>query len=146
MSLVEWFGERLSSGPIGTVETGAPDPGHWHPRLVVARGILGTLVLGLAVGGLISVTDSVVQATLALGSLGVYCFVAYHITPHPDYANVGWLRGLVNNPFRISDDLNRWLVLLRVLLWPGRFVTVSLRDLGWLLRGRRVLVLPTYDE
>jgi hypothetical protein len=52
----------------------------------------------------------------------------------------------VNNPFRLSDNLNRWLIFARVALWPGRFVATSIRDLVRHARGERVMMLPPRDD
>jgi aminoglycoside phosphotransferase (APT) family kinase protein len=56
----------------------------------------------------------------------VYLGVAYVVHPAPNRDNMGWLGGLVDNPFRVSDGVNRLLAVFLVLLWPGRFVAESL--------------------
>jgi hypothetical protein len=47
---------------------------------------------------------------------------------------VGWLGGLLNHPFRISDDVNRWLVIFFILLLPGKLVMFAFQTLYRLLR------------
>jgi hypothetical protein len=44
--------------------------------------------------------------------------------------------GLVNHPFRYSDNINRFLLLLRVALAPGRWIVAALLDLASSGRGR----------
>ena len=51
---------------------------------------------------------------------------SYFLHPEPDYSNLGWFGGLIDNPFRYSDDLNRGLAFLFTFLWPGRFVANAL--------------------
>ncbi|WP_266213722.1 hypothetical protein [Paraliomyxa miuraensis] len=64
------------------------------------------------------------------GILLAYLLVAYFIRPRPDFDNIGWLGGLIDNPFRYSDDINRFLMFLMVVLLPGRFVSDSLVELA----------------
>jgi hypothetical protein len=42
--------------------------------------------------------------------------------------NLGLLGGAFDHPFRYWDDLNRQLLLLLILLWPGRFIAESIVD------------------
>jgi len=58
----------------------------------------------------------------------IYLAIAYHVHPQPDMENIGWLGGLLDHPFRYSDDINRFLVFLVILLWPGRFIAESFVD------------------
>jgi hypothetical protein len=74
-----------------------------------------------------------------LGLLGFYLFVAFVINPKPDPRNVGWAGGLIDHPLRWSDDQNRMLFGLKVLLLPGRFAVAGVRDLlsfAWWPRDR----------
>jgi hypothetical protein len=146
MSLLEWLGERRSPGPLGTVESGPPEPGNWHPGFIVVCGVIAAAMLSGAIGWLFSVIDSRGDFALSVFLVALYCALGYWINPRPDYSNVGLLGGVVDHPFKWSDDYNRWLVFLRILLWPGRFISVSLRDVVLVARGRRTLVLPPRDD
>jgi hypothetical protein len=43
----------------------------------------------------------------------------------------------MDNPFRISDDINRSLVLLLIILWPGGLIGTGLLALvRWLAAAR----------
>jgi len=53
---------------------------------------------------------------------------------HSVAAGVGWLGGLVDHPFRYSDDVNRILLFLLVILLPGRFLSETFVDLLRLIR------------
>ena len=146
MSFFEWFGESRQPGPIGTIERGVPDPGHWHPRVILARAIAAAILLAGVLTGIVWFTDGTGEAVVAFLVVGAYCSAGYWYAPRPDLENVGWLGGLVDHPFRWSDDVNRGLLVLRVVLGPGRFVTVSLRDAFRYRRGQRVIVLPPRDR
>jgi hypothetical protein len=145
MSLFEWFGERRNPGPVGGIDSGHPDPGHFKPRVIMVRGAIAVmLVAGVLL--LIFRGSSGVEEMVSIAAIfAFYCGIAYSVTPRPNYDNIGWAGGLVDNPFRYSDDMNRMLVGLLVFLWPGRFITVGLRDLFQQARGRRIMLLPPRD-
>jgi len=58
----------------------------------------------------------------------VYLLMGYFINPRPDYNNMGWLGGLIDDPFQFSDGYNRFLAFLKFFLLPGRFMAQSLVD------------------
>jgi hypothetical protein len=70
-----------------------------------------------------------------------YLLVAYFVDLEPDYENLGyplvrdhsgrlpilgWLR--IDDPFQFSDGVAREFLVYRLLLSPGRFITVALTD------------------
>ena len=123
-----------------------PPLGHWHPRILLIRGVIGVALLAGATGWIASGSSSTADFAMGVLALLTYCVAGHVITPRPNYNDVGWLGGLVNNPFRLSDNLNRWLIFARVVLAPGRFMTSSIRDLVRLARGERVMVLPPRND
>ena len=146
MSIFEWLGERNSPGPVGGVDHGDAEPSHWHPSVIVARGAVAVALLVGAIWWTVTASDSGENVAQILMVLAGYLAIAYWLMPRPNYENVGWAGGLIDHPFQWSDDVNRMLVAVKVVLWPGRFVTVGIRDLFRLTRGRRVLVLPPRDR
>jgi len=64
------------------------------------------------------------------------------VRPQPDYSNTG-LFGFIDHPFRWSDDANRFLVFVRVLLFPGRIAAAAIRDVLAIALGRRRLRPPS---
>ncbi len=66
--------------------------------------------------------------------LMLYMFVAYFLRPKAEVSNLGWLDGWVDNPLRISDDWNSFLLALEAILIPGRIIAESVVDLFVLLR------------
>lgn len=126
MSLLEWLGESHNPGPVGGVDVGgrrrapASRPGVLC-RVAIAVALLA-LLLHLAVG----VWNAGVLPVI-LG-IAVYLVLGYFVHPRADLSNVGWLGGVIDHPFRYSDDINRFLLFLGIILWPGRFVTEALVD------------------
>ncbi len=119
MSLFEWVGDLLRPKRTGRVEIGE-SKSTGSPLVVslcflVSLAILGAIFVYLPFDGL-----------LLFGITMAYLLIAYFVLPEPDYGNMGWFGGLMDNPFRISDDLNRFLFFLRVLLIPGRFMARSI--------------------
>ena len=51
--------------------------------------------------------------------------------------NIGWLGGLMDHPFRYSDDINRGLLGLKLILMPGRLIAESVVDMAILLLNAR---------
>lgn len=146
MSIFELLGEVARPGPVGSVEVGSPEPGGWHPRRILARAVVAAVALLALFAWLVRTASSPEDYLVGVGLLVAYLSVAHWCAPRPDLGNVGLLRGLIDHPFRLSDDANRVLGVLAVLLWPGRFVTVSLRDAVRYRRGERVMLLPPRDE
>ena len=131
MSLFEWIGERFNPGPVGTVK---PENNNaWQPK---HRAVVWMLTLsGLGLFGFF--VWAILQwdrQWLGLLSLAVYLLLAWSLSPKPDHRNMGWFGGLVNNPFRFSDDINRVLLLFAVLLLPGKLILFAFQTLRNTLR------------
>ncbi|MFO0914578.1 MAG: hypothetical protein U0795_16590 [Pirellulales bacterium] len=74
---------------------------------------------------------------VAVISVLIVCLVtAYFVRPVPDYRNLGWFAGMMDNPLRYSDNINRTLLFASVLLVPGRFLVKSVFDLIFVCRVR----------
>lgn len=132
MSMLEWIGESVSPGPTGSIELG----GETRPSRASGLQVLFQLALaGLLVGGAlwlvfgpIGVERTSHNLTVALVITFSYLGIAWLIRPRPDMSNLGWGGGLIDDPFRYSDDLNRNLLFFSLLLMPGRFVAECLVD------------------
>ncbi len=123
MSLFEWIGESISPGPTGSVDFGRRGRRQGSRAAVLACFVLAAALLGCWIYVLFAVMHA---GLLALAGTAVYLLVAYVVHPRPELTNVGWLGGLFDHPFRYSDDVNRFLLFLVVVMWPGRFVAESL--------------------
>lgn len=136
MSLFEWLGESVNPGPTGSTKLGARkrEP---EPRVVVLlRGFIALTLLGAAVGvmaGPMGIRDLTTYRNVAIG-FSVYAFIAHFVHPEPDTSNMGYAGGLIDDPFRISDDHNRFLFFFGLFLAPGRFFAEAFMDnlrLAW---------------
>jgi hypothetical protein len=133
MSLFEIIGEWIAPAPAGSLGL--------HPR---ARQLPSTaMVMGRAAVSIVSLAALLVYLGLPNGMTGVavclgYVFLATVLRPEPDLSNVGWFGGLVDHPFRITDDINRFLIFLLLAFWPGRIVGGGfLLLLRWLVTASR---------
>ena len=106
-----------------------------RPGLLYARGV----VAGALLAGAIYFAARREHPTLAIGGLFFYLVVAPFVRVRPDYRNVGLVGGLIDHPFRWSDNVNRGLIFAQVVLMPGRFVIGGLRDAVAAWRMRREL-------
>ncbi len=130
MSLFEWLGESIDPGEVGGVGGGGRARGHRSRTSVLVCLAVALTALGVAVWMLWRPFDAgAAGRTLpfVIGS-SVYLLAGYFIHPEPNMDNVGWMGGMMDNPFRISDDVNRMLIGALLLLWPARFIAESLVD------------------
>ena len=71
---------------------------------------------------------------------GVYLLAALVLSPNPNVDNLGYFGGLIGRPLDWSDDWNRFLIVLVLLLTPGKMVLAALfgtpRHLTLILRAR----------
>ena len=145
MSVTEWLGESYNPGDIGDVEFGAserPPRSRFAVllRCLVAWSLLGT-VYCLIFASLSRVDTQAIVITLLVTV--IYLALGYFVHPRPDTSNLGWLGGFFDHPFRYSDDINRSLFVLRILLWPGRFIAETVVEFPILLaKSRRHARLP----
>jgi len=136
MSLFEWFGESFNPGEVGTVDVGSRDS---DERGSATRSRIAVLVcfafaaalIGLGAYFVVSVYGVPTAGGLVWLTFGtfVYLSLSYFVHPKPDTSNIGWMGGLMDHPFRYSDDVNRFLIFLLIVLWPGRFISESLVDM-----------------
>lgn len=135
MSLFEWFFESYNPGPTGRIRT-AFDKRRGKPlkRIWVILIILGGQALFW--GAIYAYLQQNGWNNFLYFLIGVfiYLILAFWLEPEPDNRNVGWLGGLMDNPFRISDDFNRFLYFLIVLLLPGKLVSHSFLYLYQIVR------------
>lgn len=139
LAWLEWLGEGFNPRGVGAVEFGGRDRGK-RPRAAVL--VCFAVACAFLAGAVYLIWEHFRPESL-LGGLGMaaagvaYLVAAYFVHPYPDLDNVGWFGGLINDPFAISDNMNRTLVVVFVLLWPGRFVSETLVDMTLLVRHAR---------
>lgn len=129
--LIEWLGERINPGPVGQIVEHENE----RSRTRLSAILTGLLALFVALLPLYFVyryghSDRGLWAEVFfIFSIEIlYLGIAYVFKPEPDRSNLGWFGGCIDNPFRISDDFNRSLMFLSVLLLPGRLVSIGIVD------------------
>ncbi len=138
MSIFEWMGESVNPGSWGSMEShdGREEARRQRTRGSVLVGGLVSLALLLAPIGFVFAnggTDTVKFAGMVAGGELLYLCVGYLLRPAPDTSNLGWFGGLMDDPFRASDDWNRFLLYLKILLLPGRLLAVGVMDMATML-------------
>ena len=125
MSIFEYLFERKKSGNVGSFEKSKLSIKHVSiPILLLKLFISIFMVYGLFY---ITVSQSLnfINMMIFLLILFGYCLLSYKFIPRPDKSNMGLLGGIIDHPFRYTDDLNRVLILFLVLMYPGRFITLT---------------------
>lgn len=136
MSLFEWFGESYFPGEVGSIKKRRK----WArntPRYVVIINLLVSLAMiaGIAILVLKRSETISIQTFVAISiALIIYCLIGLFVNPQPDYNNIGIGGTPIDHPFRISDDINRFLIILRALLWPGFYIARSFLEFAILIR------------
>lgn len=133
MGLFEWWMERKNPGPTGNAQFGQ-DPSAtdqwplWVQVLVVLLG--GAAWIGL---GFLVWPWALDDALLFLLGFAAYLALAYFVHPAPATRNMGWMGGLIDHPFRFSDDVNRFLLFFQAFLYPGKIMLWTWRILwSWI--------------
>jgi hypothetical protein len=139
VGLLEWLGESFTPGPIGKVEFEGPVAHSGTRGAALGRGALGLVMLVAVLVGLRLAFPSREAGAVILRSVGIYLLISFFVRARPDRSNVGGFGGFLDHPFRYSDDINRSLMFLAVLMAPGRFVTGSIRD-AWHAMTRDAVV------
>lgn len=113
MSLLEWIFEPSNPGPVGVIEVNKPEPedDDEPPKkwLIYISAVIGFF---MAAAGLYWIVNNLLEegaerSVIKLSFFALYLAISYFVRTAPDTTNVGWLGGLVDHPFRISDDYNR---------------------------------------
>lgn len=100
------------------------------PRsFVIGRGVVALVLLAGAIWLLMLTVETRRDVGLRLSLLGIYLFIAFWIDPEPDYNDLGWFGGLMNDPFRFRDNINRSKLSWRLFLAPGAFIATGVWDL-----------------
>lgn len=130
MGLFEIIGESFNPGSTGSVGIGGRQrPPRSNGERMVRFIIASILLLGSVTGLCYLVWPLTLTALAAIfGGLALYLLLGYFVRPRADTENLGLAGGLIDNPFRYSDDINRSLLFFQIVLWPGRFIGESYVD------------------
>ena len=134
MGIFEIIGELIHPGPVGKIDFN--DKEHKvRQKFIPLRFAISMIIIGIFEYLLLFKTGyySDLNHILKVNSfLIIYLLIAHFIRIKPDYDNLGWVPFLINNPFRFSDNINRFLVILNVLFMPGKYISKSIASIMFL--------------
>jgi len=131
------YGESWNRSSGGSIDCSAEhEPCECKP-LIWAR--LLAVVIGLPVAWFLLIPQVPLPAwqaaVVVVGGTLIYVALAYLVDPQPNLEETGPLLGAVDDPYTRSDDVARFLIWLKCLLGPGRFIAESVLDAGGLFRS-----------
>ena len=130
MSIFEWFFERNNPGPTGSIET-YHHKLYW-PRIwiIIAGGAALAAVLIFIYYIPFNQFEDFENGPACLGIIFslVYLVASYYIYIKPDYDNMGFL-GFIDNPFKYTDDVNRFMLFFQALLLLGKIISIPIANL-----------------
>ena len=127
MSFLEFFGERFNRGPSGDLRFERENLPVRPSPYALAWLFASLLAIALWTMMLWRVSTTWTGFLVAMALSTAYVLIAARARPRPDYSNVGFVGGLIDHPFRISDDYNRLLAFLILFFLPGRLIANGLR-------------------
>jgi hypothetical protein len=132
MALFEWLGEIFDPGPVGNIDSNAtPLIQEGTKRIwVILSIIIGFGVLSYLIWAVFTSDSRLTFSAVLI----IYLLISYVFTPNPDSSNMGWFGGLMNNPFRISDNFNRFLLFAYILMLPGKLIVFAIQALYKLIK------------
>lgn len=148
MSLYEYWCEQYDPKPIGSVDLNTEHIAQASPGVVCFKLFAATMMTA----GLFWVPFHFLplygwqSVAVSSGIVMLYVGIAFFFIPSPDTDNLGWMGGLVNDPFHYSDNWNRTLLFWHGLLGPGRFIAGSILDTAAFLGIAKSDPVPCSEE
>ena len=124
MGLIEFIGELIRPGKIGTVDI-TKRKKEKRIGMLILKTILLVVIVVVLYYLIYGISFHIKGLLLFVSVMAVYSVAGYIVLPKPDYTNVGWFGGVFDNLFKISDDVNRMMVFITVLLMPGRLISTT---------------------
>lgn len=128
MSLFEWLGESFNPKNIGEISRETP-PRKNKPQFIIYIHftisillILGYYYLWLKNENHFDLKKISIISIILIG----YLIIGYNLKAKPDFDNIGLFGTPIDHPFRISDDINRFLIFFEIFLLPGRYISISI--------------------
>jgi hypothetical protein len=120
MSIFEWFIEKDNPNPTGDFKDREPphqdDPVNWV-ALIIGQAMFWYGLYCIVFKNWSGIID-VQNVSVIIAFFLTYIALGYKIDVEPNYDNMGWF-GVFDNPFRYTDDVNRWLFFFKIILYPG---------------------------
>lgn len=130
MSIFELIGELFNPGQVGEIDFNDRRE-TYHRKFIIIRLVISLLLLGLLEYLFLRHPkhyNDFVYILKVNAFLLIYLLISFKIKIRSNSDNLGWVPFLIDNPFRISDDFNRFLVVLKVLFMPGKYISSSIHD------------------
>ena len=124
MSLFEILGDNKSED-VGTIETIEHKKEVILTPTIIAKGLIGIALLGLSEWG-IAISGYPILLNILLI---IYLAIAYNVDPKPRMDKLGLLGGLIDHPFKYTDDINRRMLFFKILLFPGKLIGTTIVEL-----------------
>jgi hypothetical protein len=126
MGLFEYLFERKNPGQVGDIQKNNRPI---EPVCIVVTIIKLVISIAMIYGAFyitvmqnFNLSNFIIFILILTG----YCIVSYRYIPRPDVSNMGLLGGLIDHPFKFTDDINRGLLGLYIILSPGRFIATAM--------------------
>ncbi|MBH1939663.1 hypothetical protein I5677_01995 [Mobilitalea sibirica] len=126
MGLLEYLLERKNPGKMGEFQKNNQPVKKVHGVIVLIKLIASILFIYFLFNMFVRSNLNLQNVIVFVLILFIYCLISYKVIPRPDPSNVGLIGGLIDHPFRYTDDVNRLLILFLFLLYPGRFVSTTI--------------------
>ncbi len=133
MGIFKNMDELFTPGPTGTIDFDDKDP-EVRQKYIPVRFAIALIIIGTIEYFLVFATgrsDDYYYILLVNIFLLVYLLLAAIIRIEPNTENLGLVPFLIGHPFRFSDNLNRFLVMLNILFLPGKFLSRSIVRFYW---------------
>ncbi len=125
MGLLGHLFEQRNRHPVGTVDLEPPERSNSD---LLVRAVIAAAALAGWSWLLWSISTTTSGLVLGAAFSLAYLVIAYWVRPAPEMSNLGLWGTVIDHPFRFSDDTNRMLLILLVVLWPGRFISATFVD------------------
>lgn len=126
MGILEYIFERKNPGKVGTFQKNEQSSKNISIPLLVFKIFISAFIVYLLFYLTVMNNLNFINTMIFIIILLIYCLISYFVIPKPDTSNVGLLGGLIDHPFRYTDDLNRLLIVLLILMYPGRFISTTI--------------------
>ncbi|WP_254512193.1 hypothetical protein [Anatilimnocola floriformis] len=134
LNYYEYSHEYANRDAVGTIEINDTYVTRRKPAWLVLLKLTGlaamiAMAVGIAYPSLRQALPAVQSAAVIAGAILIYSGLAFFFRPEPNTDNLGYCGGMRDNPWKLSDDFNRGLLDLHMVLGPGRYASETLLDL-----------------
>ena len=136
MGFFEFLGEYYNPGPAGSLEPRQDGPRPPKKWVILLWGLLSIAALSILLYWMIESATSMRGLLIGMVLLGLYLLAGFYLQLRVPSDNIGLWGTPVDHPFRISDDMNRFLIIVAVFLFPGKLISQGVYHLYHLFAGK----------